>query len=401
MITTRVELYRGGEVVAKLPNVRDLQYNYKLNTPGTAVFNYNGNNVDQTIIDNLIKGSEIRIFRKGDNDTSEKLVWTGEITDPKRTINPDREITYNIQAHQWSDIYFTNRFITTSFVSTEESLIAKGIIDEMQSNTQGGTFTIAQVNWGITFGTLETTSNIRDRTYVDDQVLKILNQLANTQDIGGNPQRIRGWRLSPDFLDQSQNVFSWYANIGTVRSNIVYNNPVIKDLTITSTIKGMANQVIGLGANSLRSTQTSSDIANLDFYKLRQGLASLTNIETQNSLDNSTANELAQRGLPADVFTFSPTENDPLTGTYREGDIVTIQFTDSNGVMNLSKEIRVYEIAISWDGSGVERNNLVVAEYSNANEQKPASLSVTPDRKLIGGMTTQESRLDELEKRIN
>lgn len=260
-----------------------------------------------------------------------------------------------------------------------------------------GVYTPYQVDWGITEGTIDTTSNVRDRTYVDDQALKILQQLANVRDTVGNPQRLRGFRLTPDLIDDSYNEFSYEVNYGTDRtSEIIYTSPLIKTVKEIDSLNDYANRVTANGSpNTAPQTAYSTDATELAKYKLRHIYVSKTNVETPDALMEAAEEELQTRLESVTFYQVQMIEDDPYVGLYTTGDILTINYTDEEGFIVLENlPMYVFGIDISYNGEGVEVTSLTVAI------SRPTNMSLGLADKLANSINSTNDRISELEKQV-
>jgi hypothetical protein len=353
---------------------------------------YNANKLPSSLLDNIAQGSEIRLFRKGENETEEKLVWAGEIDIIDKEVDARGQKSYVLTIKHWGEVFFKNRYVTNTVgVATDESTIAwDDVVDHIQTTVPSG-FTAAQVDWGITQGTLETTGNNRTRTYVQDEALKILQQLADVPDIGGNPQRLRGFRLLPDLLEDDYNTFTYEAEYGITR-NVTYISSTIKNIKTITKLSQYANLVTALGAAGIQQQATSTDTSAKDFYKLREKLISRTNIPDTATLLENAEDELATREQIPVTYKIALVENDPNVGKYRTGDLISIKYVDEDGFMNIDQTFRVYKIDINIDDKGIEQATIDIAD------NKPVNLQTDTADALAGFIDNADIRFINLEK---
>lgn len=393
MIKYRFDLYRGGVKKAELTEVENIAFGYKRNAFTKAVFSHNGNNLESLLYTNLAKGSELRVYRQGEMDSSLRLIWAGELQKITKSVDNQDVKTYDIEVEPWGNVFFKNRFVTTTFTTTEESVIASGIVNYIQTETFSGAFTASQVDWGITIGTLETTGNVRTRVYVDDEALKMLQQLADAADIGGNPQRVRAFRLSPTLTRSDLSVFSYEAEYGQVR-NVTLTNPVIDSIKEISDLGDYANRVIATGEGT-NATANSINTTDLDFYKMRQKFESANNTSDATTLQEIAdgALDTSEAALGDKVYQVELVENNIFTGMFECGDTIGIQYLDpEDGFINIDATFQVYEININFDKEGREKTSIKVSQT------KPQSLQLDNVDKFITRVNDNNERLTVLEK---
>lgn len=393
-IEYRFDLLRNNEKKAQLVEVRNITYGYKRNAFVVANFTHNANNLEPTVKANLIKGSELQIFRKGEFDTELRLIFAGEISSVKKTINAENVKTLNIGVVPWGAVFLNKRIVSKTFVSIEESTIAGDLITETNTDTFSGTYTASQVDTGITIGTLETTGNSRSRTYTDEVILKNLQQLAELEDLSPNPQKIRGFRLSPDLITSTSRVFSYLKDYGIER-DVTYLNNTIDSITEDSEIISLLNRVTANGkTGTTPQSATTTDQAHLDFFKLRHGFISKTNVETDSTLLEEAELEVDTRITSTSVFSIMLVKNDPFTGQYREGDIINIKFVDDESFIVLDGQFRVHEITITLNENNEEQTSIKIV----AENDKAVSLDVEIASRLGDNIRNSNERLTNLEK---
>lgn len=392
MVKYRFDLLRGGVKKAELVEVDNIRFGYIRNGFKKAIFTHNADRLDPILYDNLIEGSELQIYRQGEFQDSLRLIWAGELQEPTKTKNTQNVKTYNIEVENWGNVFLTSRFVTKTFTSEEEEDISWGIINDTQTNTFGGTFTADQVNWGITQGVLEVTNNTRDRTYVDGQVLQLLQQLADVKDRAGNPDRVRGFRLSPTLTRSAYHEFTYHANYGVER-NITLTDIQFDNVKEKGGLKNYANRIVATGATE-QKIANSTDTEALNFYKMRQAFRSKNNIKTATELQEAADGELltAEQSLGKKFYAFVLDENNVFTGEYECGDILNIQMTDDDGFIIIDSQFQVYEIDITFNSSGIETTQLKVSET------KPQNLDFSIEEQFVMQVVGNNSRITELEK---
>jgi hypothetical protein len=387
-------LYSNGVRVAALPNVVTFEYEYIRNRFMPGDLTYNANKLPSTLKDNIILGNEIRVFRKGANDLVRKLVYAGEIVNIAKVIENKDQKSYRIKIDPNGNKLGKRTVTKTISVAKEESTIAwDDIVNETQLDTVGGAFTAAQVTFGITQGTLETTGNNRTREFDQDNPLKVLAQLADAPDIGGNPQRLRGFRITPDLVTDTYNVFSWEATYGTDRSgDIIYTRFNITRIVTEQNIEQYANRVITLGAGGLQDAQNSTNTTDLDKFKMRQLLINKTNIKNSDDLEEASVEELATRELRPTTLQIEIIPNDTLIGQFTTGDIIRIKYEDVENFINIDANYIVFGIRIRIESNGIEQATLDLAA------EKPVSVKEEPASQITSFITKANQRFIELEK---
>ena len=391
MIDFRFDLYREGELKAELIELATISFGYRRNEFVDATFTHNANDITDEIRENLIEGSELRVFFKGENEDDLKLIWAGEIQRINRTIGENDVKLFTVAVKHWGNVFLKNRFITKTFTSEEEEDIAWGLIDETQTDTFSGTYTADQVDWGIQQGVLEATSNTRTKTYAEDEILKSLRQLANLEDVTPNPQRLRGFRLTPDLTDERYHYLEYEAEYGEVK-NITYTDPSISNISEVTDATKIANRIVANGASGLQETAASTDQDHLDFWKLRQAFISRTNVTTSSELQDEADAELEVRLNPDILYNFKLVDNDQFVGEYRVGDTIGIIFEDDEGFISLDTTMQVYEIKMKIDEKNVLKTDLVISI------NRPNSIETKDFNKLLIEIIQNSDRLTELEK---
>lgn len=388
-IQYRFDLYYSGSKVAELTDIDNISFGYKRNDFVPCSFTYNAKDIDQELLANLVIGAELRIFRKKHYGNDLKLIYAGEIQTVDKSVDQEDNKLITCEVIPWGSIFFTTRFITKTYLNQAEEDIAWDIIDTIQTDTLGGALDINQVNWGIIRDTEESSGNVRERNYEDGEPLTLFQQLADVNDIEPNPQRIRGFRLSPDLTDNRFNYWQWQANYGTSR-NVTYISESIESIHEISSIKNLANKIVANGKDALQEDAITEDQSNLSFYRLRQAYISKTNISTSDELEESAVNELAVRQSPPAIYSIELSKNDYLTGEYRVGDYIQIKYDD--GFISVDDTFQVYSINISYDGNGIETTKLVISQA------KPVSTATSIGEKLVENISATNSRLTNLEK---
>lgn len=389
MIDHRFDLYDSGIKVAEIQGIKNINWGYKRNEFVSCSFELNANKIDSTLLEYLKEGSEIRIYRKKYYGDSLELIYAGEIQVPEKTEDEKLNRTIKCEVTANGEVYLTNRFITKQYTQIEENEIAWDVINEIQTDVKEGAFTLAQVNWGITRGSEEATENIRDREYEDMEVLNALQNLANVLDTDGNPQRLRGFKLSPDITTHTYNVWQWCANLGTSK-NITYTNSSIKKVKSVKSIKALKNRITALGKDDLRQSANSASTPELDRLKMREGFISKTDVTTLGEITDIALDELSVRKNPPTIYSIELIENDYFIGEYGIGDYINIEY--SSDFLPISGTFQVFEINISLDENGIEKASIVIAQA------KPLSTETESSDKLASFIKRSNKRLLDLEK---
>ena len=376
----KFELYNSGAKVAELTGVESVQYGYSRNDFNSGELVHNANSIQSEVLSNLVCGAEIRIIR------NDNLVFAGEIRIVEKIVDEQGKKTIRIHFIDWGKVYFATRFVTKIFSSTAESAIAWGIIDEIQTNTQGGLFTASQVDWGIQQGELAS-GNIRDRTYSNSQVLKALQQLANVLDIGGG-DTIRGFRLTPDLVDHRYHYFIWENPYGTTRS-VTYTNPVIQEMNMITSAEKIATQVIANG-DGIDSTATSTTTSINDKWKFRRSYISRTTVSDSAQLAEEASAELDITTQIPSIISFKPVPNDVFTGQYRVGDTIHIKYDDD--FIEVDDDYIVWGIDVSYSENGIESTDITIATA------RPAVENTHIVDKLVSTIQSNSQRLDDIER---
>jgi hypothetical protein len=396
MITHKFYLYRNGVELAELTNISDIEWGYARNDFLPCTFTYIAKDLATPVKGNLVGGSWIHVYRKNTNslytaNRQSKLVYKGEIQQIKKTVDQDGRKKYEVMCKGHGDVYFSNRYITKTYTGIEEENIAWDIINTIQTDTYTGAYTLSQVNWGVTQGVLEATNNTRDRQFMDDEVLKILQQLADVLDTTGNQQMIRGFRLTPDLIESSEDVFSYHRQYGNDRSDkIRVTSPIISNMAEINNIENLGNRITSLGASNIQQTATTTDANHLNFWKLRHKLVSKTNVVTNTELLEQSEEYLSTSLVPTTIYDFSLVNNSSIIGDFRCGDVIALEYDD--GFIAVNTTVRVYEIRIKVDGEGRETTTLKVAE------EKPLGLVTDPIDKLVTTIKNLQERLTNTEK---
>jgi hypothetical protein len=396
MIDWKLYLYYASIRKAELINIKSAKLSFERNTFLNGSFEYNANNIDPIIQEFLIDGAEIRVYRRGYDENEYRLIAAGEIQDLSLAISNNNTKTYRGKIVPWALVFLPKRFITANFVGQEEADIAWNIINSVQTDTYSGTYTLNQIDMGITQGILNNTGNIRDRKYTNQPALTMLQQLSNVKDIGGNPQRLRGFRISPDLIDDDYLKFRYFAEYGTER-DITYTNNSIDSVNVTSQTSKTSNRVEANGADGT-TPQYATDTTNMDFWKLRTSQISKTNIETDATLLESAEEELSVRILPEKLYKIGIANNDPFTGKYRVGDLIYIRYNDKDkdgnrtGLLDIDEQLRVYKIDLSFNEKSIEKTSIVVAK------ERPISVNTNTTDKLVSKLNDTELRLTNIEK---
>ena len=382
------KLYKQGQEILDLTEIKSINFGYGWNQFKMCNFEYNANNLDPDVRDNLVFGSELRIFRRGFSETSRKLIYAGEIQEPTRKIDKDNNKTYSVQVIPWGNIFYGKRRITKTFTAQDESDIVKGIIDDIQTNTFSGTYLSIQIDWGITQGSYPSSGNTRTIDYVDTVALQAMQEIPNLDD-SVFPSRVRGFRLTPDIKIPDYHVASYEPDMGE-DTLVTYTNEQIESIIESSPTIKYANRIDANGANNLQ--RTAFRTAGIEVFKLRHDQVSRTNIKDSQALFDAATDEVDIVFNPQLLYSIDLLENDPFVGEYRVGDTIKIVYTDSEDFIDLNATFRVFGIDISYDQAGVEKVKLTIAL------DRPITLNTDPVDRLVDRFTKNESRLNNLEK---
>lgn len=392
-IEWRFDLYRAEILVAtKLP-VLKADIGFERNNFIDGMFIVNGNSLSNEETNNLIEGSRIYVYFKGEEDEELRLIQIQEIKDPQINNTNKNEKTYTVICEHIGNVFLKNRYITKTYISEEEEDIAWDIINTIQTDTKSGAFTLDQVDWGITQGILEVTTNTRDRTYIKDEALKALKQLSNLLDVSPNPQRLRGFRLYPDLLNDSIFVFDYFAEYGQNR-NITLGNTDILNIDITSSFQTYKNRIIGVG-----QTSTTDQIANstntddLNLYRMRETIFNSFNSQTNANLLDETEQELERLETIVKIYTINLIDNLQYIGQFRCGDSLRIIYNNNNLDINIDDTFIVFGIFLSID----EKNNTKI-KMNIAENNIEISNFFDPTKKLINKINLNNKQLTDLGK---
>lgn len=347
-MATILKLYNSQQSeIGTLTLAEDIRYGFKVNDFMPLTFTYNLNNINANIKNGLILGNEVRVIRDG------KLVYAGEIQKITKTgtLAGFEELkTAKVVVRHWGEVFLKKRFITKTYSNKDERDIFEDVLDITNTDTTLTT----QVNTGITFGSSLASNNLRNRSYVDDQLLKIFQQLVAVQDTSGNPQRFRGFRVSPDMTHNDYRVLYYEPEIGQQITGFEYKQPVITKIQERSfDLQHYSNSVVYQG-QSINVTTTTTNTPELNRYKLRQSYQKAYNVTTSGTL-GELGQEFLQKAIDKiNVYDIDFGPNDPFTGQYTVGDQIRIQYTDSDLGINLNTFFYVLEMEVRVDVFGVE-----------------------------------------------
>lgn len=369
-IQYRFDLYRFNKKISELIDVDSINYSYGLRNSNPGRMTINANGLSTFDFHALQFGSQIRVFRKGFSDTAFRLVYEGEIRNVSKVNDSVKKKEIKFDLYPAREI-LKQRFITKTFTSEEEADIIWGIINETQTNTLSGNFTASQASLDIKKGAFDTSNNIRTRTYDNDNVRDALENIVKVKDTSGNPQRLRNYRISPDFIENSYRVASYEADFGITRK-VTYLSPSIRNFSLTENFE-YANHVIAVGKNGLVQQAFSVNEGQKNNYRLK------TKVVTDNSLTTAPeVLELAEETLALSerfpvFFEFQIPDSDELTGLYRVGDSVRVKYKDEFFDVDASLKVLNIDVGYREDNESVK---LKVAE------QEPATLNTTKVEKL-------------------
>lgn len=386
----RYDLYRNGVKQAELTEVKALRYGYARNRFFMGSFTHNMNNIDSTVRDNLVTGSQVYIYRKGFFDNNLKLVYIGEIQRVTRSITSDNAKQSSVGLRPIPLALLSKRYITKTYTTEQEENIAWDLINEANTDTYFGAFTTAQVATGITQGTLNATSNQRSLIYTHDNILESLQELVELADVSPNPQRVRGFRIAPDLITPTPLLFSYEANYGEDRSNsVIYTNETIDTITATDDISRYGNRVYVLGQGSTNEVVNSTNATQLNELKMREKVVSLNNTSDSTRLIDFGTNILNIQENQNTIYEINTVANDPFIGTYREGDRIRIKFIDD--YISLDDVFRVESIQVSLSQDNKENAQIKISK------EKPLVENITVAGKIAEFLENTDRRLFNLE----
>lgn len=342
MIKYRYDLYSAGTKIAEIPSTNPAKYGFKYNNYVKGSLSVGGNVLPVPVFNALQFANEVRIFRNGDFDNDFRQAYAGEIRKPSKSNNEVDIDSIKLDLYP-VDKRLEEREFDDSYTSTEESSIFTGILNTVQNDTEGGNFTAAQADLGITNGLIETTGNIRTRTYTQASPLEVIQNLTQVNDIGGNPQRLRNYRISPNFTDDRYLKASYYTNLGQP-SGITFTNEVLDKITLTDNSE-YANHIIAYGKNGIKTESFSTNTALKDFYGKRTKVKTISSIETIAELQEYADEQLRIAELRPLNFDFELVDNCIFTGEFDIGDSIRVTYEDE--YFNIDTNLTVFEIMVT------------------------------------------------------
>jgi hypothetical protein len=321
---------------------------------------------------NLIENSsEIRLYK--DNVCK----WNGallSIDDNSSTLKKSLKITAKEIGY-----FLKDRYTTATYTNQQESFIAWDLINQTQINTLG-LYNSNHTSFGITQGTLDTWQ-LRDRTYVNDEIAKSLKQL--TEVINGGD-----FEITPTLTKSTLKVFSHYKQKGMQKDvKFDVDDGSISNVKRTIDNRNIANYIIGIG-NGITSLATDSDLERVAKYKLRQFIYTNKDISVQSTLDEAVQGILAERQAPLITYDFTIDQN-PQIGAYDVGDYIRFRASleSTGGRFEVDANQRIFEVALNIGDDNSEKVALKVGEFKPFKQNN-----------IVDIMKSQANRVAILEK---
>ena len=321
---------------------------------------------------NLIENSsEIRLYRDG------VICWNGailEIADDSSVIKKGVKITAKEIGY-----FLKDRYATGTYTNQQESSIAWDLINQSQLDTLG-LYNSNHTSFGITQGTLDTWQ-LRDRTYLNDDISKSLKQL--TEVINGGD-----FELTPTLTKPTLKVFSHYQTKG-LQKEVKFDmaDGSISNVKRKIDNRNIANYIMGIG-NGITSLATDSDLTRVAKYKVRQLIYTNKDISVQATLDEAVQGILEQRQAPLTTYDFNIDRN-PQLGLFDVGDYVRFRaaLDATGGRFEVDAFQRVFEIGLDIGDDNSEKVALKVGEFKPFKQNN-----------IIDIMKSQANRVSILEK---
>lgn len=246
---------------------------------------------------------------------------------------------------------FAKRHVTVSYLATESTDIAWGLIDITQSRGDVGD------DFGVTQDAeFYETGVLRDRDYIDQNVKDGVINL--TQLVDG----------AFDFNFTHDRKFQTFEMQGSERNEVKFTWPYnIKSYRIPKSAVPLFNYVIGKGAGfgeeALTSTQSDADSrAN---YKTREKIATFNSVINQDVLDENTAAEVALSKELLIIPQINVTGNDFDLNTYGVGDRIPVNFLN-HPTIKIDGLYRIEQLEVSYDDNMFENISLTFDDYGLA-----------------------------------
>lgn len=359
MIETDLVLYNNaGDRIAVLVEATNISYGFGDSDFLPLTFEYNYNDINPALRDNLIYGNEVRVERNG------LVVWAGEIqkiTKKATVAGVERLKTVSFVCRHWGEVFLSTRFVTATYNTLDESVIATNIISFINNDTKGGSLTLAQASTGIVVDSASLSGNIRTRIYDKSQALKSLQQLVEVRDTTGT-QRYRGFRVSPDFTHNTLRRFFYEPSYGSQITAFEITNPVIDNITLREPdMKDYYNGVFAQG-KELEEFVLTGDQSELNRFKYREGYYSAYNVTDTNTLIEVGTQQLTRTINKSPLYEVDLVANNPYTGLFSVGDTIRFVFSDEDLGIDLNEFFRIVEIKINVDDMRVETTSIKIAQ---------------------------------------
>jgi hypothetical protein len=286
-------------------------------------------NVDpKTLI--IPNSTEVRIKR------GQKYLSGGQINYVRTTPH-----TISVRATGFLNL-FKSRFTSNSYTAVDGSAIAEDLIIDTQVGTNR--------DFGVTTGAMATVGP-HDRTYDRTNIKDALQNLTKVQ-------------TSPfDFDFSHDKVFTTYAQIGSVRPDIIFEYPGnIKDFSIPLDATELANSIIVLGSGfgtDAALSVTTDDLGSQANYKVREKVVMENSITESDTLTEHGNIELAKWSTPNEVPQIEVDGNmAPYITDYGIGDYVIVRFTGHRWLEHINTYYRVEKYTLTIDESDNESVSL-------------------------------------------
>jgi hypothetical protein len=386
MIDCKFELYSNGVKTTELP-IDKITYGQKYLDYFVGNASITGNNLDLETFNSIRFGAELRVLRKGIGDSDYKYVYQGEIRQVNKSNDPVSSKNISFKLFPVLQV-LEDREFTKTYTSEEEEDIVADIVSTVQADTESGNFTAAQSDLDITIGLLQASGNTRSRTYEKDTALKAMQQICKVNDIGGG-NTIRGFKVSPTFLDNRDKYLTYNYPLGVNKPNIVFQNDSIMNFTVAENFE-YANHIIAYGQGGLRAESYSTNENAKSAYRKRTLIVNASNITTLGALQDYADEQLRIHEQMQTIFSFDIPANNVFTGLYDVGDIINVRYQDD--YYDIDTSLTVFEIAVTFDSIGKETVNLKVAD------NRPVNLDLRIGEKLNTILKDNNQQIKDLTK---
>lgn len=351
------------EIIAELP-LTGVSFTQQLNQAGTftAHILISGINTAQYNVDAATQPARNALYV----DRNGILVWGGVIWN--RSYSSASQ-TLTITAREFES-YFERRLIntTTSFVNTDQLLIARTLINNAQSAASG--------DIGVIVGT-ETSGVLVDRVYYNYELKNVwqaIKDLSNQDDgfdfnikveydaITNEPKKtlILGYPRTGD-------VDSGVGDISTPVFMFPAGNIVEYEYPEDGSIIGNSLYVIGAGFNEGKLSAVAQDTSKLTAgWPLLQNSANYSDITDQTILDElALAQVLALSEPPPIINIVVPAYEDPVFGTYSIGDDARLIIIDPRFPSGFDNVYRIVGFNVQPGENGPERVTITLTITTN------------------------------------